>query len=386
MAQGDTNRVRTSFVEEDSLGVLPENPAGQKLRAVSPDFGFNKDSSDSDELRDDTRNAEVVDLGGQSAGTLGFEFSMVTFNKILEGLLGSTFSTPIDTTDTFTVTAAQKKIVAVGTPFTNAVKGQWLYFNAFDNSKNNGWKRIITKTSDSEIIVHDANLVDEAGATNVSVKGSMLRDGTTVKTYGIERSYLDLGVHELFEGARWNSWALNGVAKQKVTGNFGFVGLGVNADLDNAHFDSYADANTNPIVNAAFNLGSIMKDNVELTTAIQSIGLEYSRNLDAKNATRNAVPIGHRFGTQSGTGSLVAFFEDKALYQLFLNHTEFSLSHAYQDSNGKRIRITTDSTYFTSGGSPGVPGKNQDVLQNLSYMSKHNEAYNCQIQIDVVDS
>jgi hypothetical protein len=387
MPQADTNRVRLTILEEDTLGKLPDNPVGQVLRNTAPEFNYDKSTSDSDEIREDTRNAAVIELGGSNAGTINFELSMVTFNKILEGLFGSVFSTAIDLIDTVTVDLETSKYTAAGTPFVNAVVGQWLYFGVFVNAGNNGWKRIITKNvNNKEITVSsDSTLVDEADAANVTIKGQMLRDGTTVKSFGAERSYLDIGVHELIDSVRFNTMGLSAVAKQKVTGSFAFVGRGVAVGTVKT-FDSYTAANTNPIVNATHNLGSIMKDEAELSTAIQSIGFEYSRNLDAKDATRNATPISHRFGTQSGTGTIVAYFEDKDLYQVFLDHTEFSFSFALQDADGKRLRITMDSCYITGGGSPNVSGKNQDAIQNLAYMSKYNALYDCQVQVDVINA
>lgn len=385
MSQADSNRVRYSIVEEVSPSVLPGSPTGNVFRNTSPEFALNKDTVTSDEIRSDTRNADVIEVGAKSEGTLGYELSMASFNSLIEAVVGSTFSTPVDNTDTISVTAGTGAYAGTSSPFAGLVVGQWVYFSGFSNAGNNGWKRILTKTDDDNITVATTGLVDEVGDADENVKGSMLRDGTNIKTFSVERSYLDINFHELFQGQRVGSWSVDASAGAIVSGSFGFMGEDLQTS-DSASFmtGGFNAAGANPVVNATNNLGDISINGSALTTAIKSINMNYDRSLAEKQATRNRVPIGYRLGTMQGSGSVSAYFEDGTLYDRFLNHEYFQLSFAFEDPSGRRLRISFDRVVFSSGGSPSVPGKDQDVMQNLDWESMHSDTYDCQIQVDYI--
>jgi len=392
MPQAETNRYELRIKEETAPGV-PATGAPDTVRNTGSDLKYDKSTTPSDEIRSDTQNADVMEVGGNSGGSINVELSMGTYDTFFEALLGSIFSTKlVGAVSTLTVTKATRRIQSSGTAFANAVVGQWVFVAGMVASSgiNNGWWRIDTITDNSDITVldPDGKLVDEVGSGDETVKGSVLRDGTTVKEYSIEKAYLDLSpvLYEHFKAQRFDSMSISAASQSKVTMSFNTVGRGVAVSNSGTAFSANPSAaGTNPVVNATHNLGSVMIDGSELTTAIQSISAEYSRNLDAKNAVKNLAPIGYRFGTQSLTGSIVAYFEDLAQYNKFLNHTELGVSYAFQDSSGRRIRFTYDSVYFTSGGSPATSGKNQDALQTLGFEAKRNSTYGCQIQIDVVD-
>ncbi len=384
MSQADSNRVRYSIVEEVSPQTLPGSPTGIIYRNTSPEFSLNKDTVSSDEIRSDTRQADVIEVGAKSEGTLGFELSMSSFNPLIEAVMGGTFSTAVDEVDTLTVTASTGEYAGTANPFANIVVGQWVYFSGFSNSGNNGWKRVLTKTDNNTITTGVTGLVDETGTGDENVKGSMLRDGTNVKTFSVERSYLDVGFHELFKGQRVGSWSVDASAGAIVSGSFGFMGQDMSTSSSSFMTGGHTAANSNPVVNATSNIGDISIDGVSLSTAIKSINFNYDRSLGEKQAVSNRVPIGYRLGTMTGSGSLAAYFEDGTLYSKFLNHDYFQLSFSFEDPSGRRLRISFDKVVFSSGGSPSVPGKDQDVMQNLDWESMHSDTYNCQVQIDYI--
>tara|TARA_R110002049_G_scaffold268279_1_gene444777 strand:+ start:434 stop:1351 length:918 start_codon:yes stop_codon:yes gene_type:complete len=88
----DGSRQGVSFIRESSFGVTPATPAFQNIRNISCNLGLTKNSSQSDELRQDRQIAHFKHGAQSVAGDLGFELSATTFDDFLESAFGGTWT------------------------------------------------------------------------------------------------------------------------------------------------------------------------------------------------------------------------------------------------------------------------------------------------------
>lgn len=87
----DGSRHSAAFIRESTFGVTPASPAFQNIRKTSFNLALSKNSSQSDELRQDRQIAHHKHGGRSVAGDIAFELSAKTFDDFLESALGGTW-------------------------------------------------------------------------------------------------------------------------------------------------------------------------------------------------------------------------------------------------------------------------------------------------------
>lgn len=398
MAQAEANRVRISVVAEPdaTLGVTPTNPVFQTLRLTSSDFAANKQTQVSEELRSDRMTSDLVETGFETSGTLNIETSLGgSYDDVLASAIASTFSTalPVAQGDfDVTVSSGTAAIADAGTTgqFTNVTVGQWLYFANFANATNNGWWKVSVKTDSNNITVLDPGdvMVNETGAGDQYIRGKTIINGTRKSSFSVEQAFLDIDVAQLFKGMRVGSWAANVESGSILTGSFSFQGTEMTTD-SGAPFTwlgsgSYTAATTSPVLNATSNVGTVVKDGVALTTAIQSFNLELDNALRSQMAIGNKYPIGIGYGRVQISGSITAYFEDLTLYNEMINHDDVSLEFDFTDTDGNAMHIELPRVKFGSS-NPAAPGIDQDVMEDIEWQAIADTTGTYMIRVDIAD-
>jgi hypothetical protein len=82
-----SNRVRLSIIREVTKNVTPATPAFKILRWLSEDLSLNIENVQSEEIRDDRTKGKLIQLGYDTGGDVTFEFSMATFDVLMEGVM-----------------------------------------------------------------------------------------------------------------------------------------------------------------------------------------------------------------------------------------------------------------------------------------------------------
>lgn len=90
MADGSRHSMR--MVEELLYGVTPDTPVFTPIRHTGTTLGLSKESLQSNELRDDRQIADFRGGAYNVAGDISIELSYGSFDEILEGLLGGTWT------------------------------------------------------------------------------------------------------------------------------------------------------------------------------------------------------------------------------------------------------------------------------------------------------
>ena len=237
-------------------------------------------------------------------------------------------------------------------------------------------------------VVEDLPADVSAGAA-VTIKASMLRNPSdeaeiTPKSFAFQQSHFDVSQFFTFLGQRVGALSLEVSTGSIVSGSVTLGGTKASRSatdaLGNSPYTPQVSAPTE-VVNATTNVGSLVKNGVELATALQSISLEGQANLRNQNAVSAKFPRGIGLGRLNITGSFTAYFETGEMWDHFFNHDTVSLAWNFKDLDGNvywfslpAIKITSDPI------SPG--GIDQDVLEELEFTTFRDGTTKSQMQVD----
>jgi hypothetical protein len=236
---------------------------------------------------------------------------------------------------------------------------------------------------------NQSNLVDETGPGSEQVYQKKIKNGITPRSYTIEKEFTDVAQYEVFKGMRMASLALSVETGSIVTGTLTLSGRG-EVDMDPSRTNlsttgaTEVDPDTTLQLNATSNVGNLFEGGVALTTAIGSISLTIENNLRNVNVVGSKYPADVNAGFVDVTGSLMAYFEDKALFDKFVDHTQSALSFSFTDGDGNVIVFDLPRIYYGTG-SPTTPGGNEEVDLTMEFTSiREQVAGGVTVEVDVL--
>ena len=233
------------------------------------------------------------------------------------------------------------------------------------------------------------NLVDETGAGHEQVYMKKIKNGQTPRSYTLEKEYIDVTQYQVFKGMRFASLALSVETGAIVTGTLTMSGKGdVDMDPDRSNLStsgaSEVDPDTSLQLNATSNVGNLFEGGAALTTAIGAIAITIENNLRNVDVVGSKFPSDVNSGFVDVTGSLTAFFEDKVLFDKFIEHTQSALAFSFTDGDGNVIVFELPRIYYGTG-SPTTPGGNEEVDMAMEFTAIREQVTGgVSIEIDVL--
>ena len=229
-----------------------------------------------------------------------------------------------------------------------------------------------------------------AGSAKVTIKGSMLRNPSRAEDivpqdYVIETGFEDVSQYFIADGQRVGGFSYDFSSNAILTGSFTFMGRGMirqgTTKLgDDAAYTILPTTDTK-VANSTVNVGAIVVDGEELSTALQSI------NLTGDNALRNQNAVGYKFpagigaGRMEISGSVNAYFADGSLWDRFIEHKTVALTFPLTDGERHHYEFTIPAVVFSTD-NVNPAGGNQDIMESMEWTAKRDAATGCQIQID----
>lgn len=265
--------------------------------------------------------------------------------------------------------------------------GQWVKIAGFTEAANNGYKRVAGVTG--TVLTVEQTITDEASGDSITVKGNMIRNGTTRHSFSVQRQLKDIDQFFLFRGCMVNSFDLKAGANDIVTGTVDFMGADIKpSDLAQASHGTGTNvaAPTNSVLNAVTNVGQVMEGST--LAAISSSLLIQEITVKIANGLRSIPAIGVLGAAKVGvghmgvTGTMNSMFLDQSQYDKFLAGTETGLSFKLEDASGNAYIFTWPRIKYESDDGGKAQGLDQDVVENLGWRSILDSATNCQMQID----
>jgi hypothetical protein len=379
---GDTARVQLYQMPEGSWGVVPAT-ALKELRYTGESLKVQPSFTKSKEIRQDRRITDLVRTMIEAQGGFNFELSYGSFDDLLEGAFCSTWGSLLTLTGvTISAAAADNSFNFSANNAPAFVVGQWVKVAGFVTPANNGFFKVVSRTVSKVVVSTGTNLVVEAAGPSVTINGTMMRDGTTKKSFVMEKSFADITQFISYTGMRVAQFNLALATGEIATGDFQFMGKsGARAGVTVGTGAPVA-ANSNDVMNCINNVGFLYENNVALTGTFAR-----SFRLGLNNALRGKPGIGVLGNTDIGlgtinlTGQLSVYFEQGTYYDKLLNNTDSSYATRMTDSAGNTLILTVPKIEYTDG-NVVAGAQDQDVMADLSWEAKMDPVSGCMFQLD----
>lgn len=393
MTIGSSNRTALRRVEESTLGVIPTNPALQEFRYTGEGINFAPTNTSSNEIRSDRQTADLVQVGSDATGNLDIELSFEAYDPELESVLFSDNTVVVNMASliTLSVDAGNDQINDSANGFITAgiVVGQWIRTSGFSNSANNDYFRVNTVTAGTITVDDPGNvLVTEAAGASATIVGNMIRNGTTRKSYVIQKHIQDIAVPTFINyiGCVVGQMNLEMASGSIITGSFDYQGLGVAAGTDGIGDSQISGAtivaeSTNTPMNAVNNIVNILEDNAVSTNRFSNLSMSINNNLRVADAIGSLNHIDISAGRLEVTGSMNIYYESRAAYERFINGTFFSFSFRAQDAAGNAM-IFTFPRVKQSTGTLVAGGLDTDLILETEFTAILDPTTDSMIQID----
>ena len=368
----DANRMNLAYVQETTFGdIEPANPTIQDLRYVSESLVQETDSVESAEIRSDRQITGVIRTGISGSGDITTELSYSAFDDFFEaGLLSAVWTTErtvaVATTDV-SITAPNS-IDSVAAWSNTPLAGTWIEVRGFTGSPltNNGYFRVISATANQILVAQQTLVSDAAGETVTIDELGHIVNGTTFRSYNIEKEYTDTAAtFALLTGMAIDGMSLTIAADAVTTGGFTFVGKrSLSGRTATVGDGSNTAAPANEIMNGIDNVPDVQEALVQYD--ITGFTMELANNLRARLqvGTLGAISLGT--GTVNITGTHTAYFETLTVMDKYLDNTVSDIVVVVEDDAGNGYILDLPQIKYTSGARV-AGGINTDIIADMGY-------------------
>lgn len=378
----NSSRVQLAGIEESTLGVTP-SAALQAIRYNSENLGVRKETQRSEEVRQDAQTTDIVEVGKMVDGGFDFESSSQAHDNYMAGALRNDFSADSGfSAATVSAAATGNSINDSANGFPNVVAGQWIRVAGFATAANNGWFEVVSRTA-GQIVLTGGTLVDEAAGQTVTITDSTLTNAVQEKSFSFEKFMSDITQYYGFTGCRINTFSLSIQSRQRVTGNFGVMGISGGLTQATIGTGPYSAAPTRPVLNASRNVARLLEGGAVLGTGVwvQQLSFEVNNNAEDVPGVGSEFPVEIQLGRFNITGSMSALFQNEVLFEKYLNHTQSGIVIATEDANGNGYLYSFPTIYYTNGDVTGV-GNDDQVTADLEWEAVLNPAQGIMMRID----
>lgn len=390
----DSNRGQLTYVEETTWGVKPAATAFTELRIKSDSLKHGITNTESEEVRSDRQTDDLIQTGAEATGGYEFELSYESPpDALLEGALFTDWPASVisQTFTDVTIVASTKTLGSALIDLTSLSLsvGQWIELTGFDTAATEGYFRITSLAADAIVLEDvDGNLADQSAGAG-TIKGNMIRNGTTEHSYSLQRELADKAEFFLYRGMMVNTFSWTVTANAIVMGSIDFMGADIaTTDLKQVTHGTGTDtaAPTNDVMSAVTNVGKVFEgaslSAIAADLFVQEISFVISNNLRGTPAVGTLGNADVGVGKFSVSGNLNAMFEDSTLYDKFLAGTETALSFKLEDSSGNAYIVTFPKIKFEDDDGGKIPGTDSDVVENISWKALRDSTTDCMMQID----
>lgn len=266
--------------------------------------------------------------------------------------------------------------------------GDWIKLTGFTTTPaNNDWVRVASVAANLltlDVVPSGWGADGGVGDDVTLYLGERITNGVLRRSFSIEREFTDHSpvTFEYLRGMVVDGWTVTATPQAVVTDQFTFLGL--NNEFTETRFAGATTvaAPLTPVLNSSSNVARIARSGVPISNKnfVLEASIELANNLRNRNAVGflGAVDIG--VGEVGITGSLNTYFDDKTLVEQVVNNTETSLDMRFEDSQSHVMLFDLPRVKYAEG-SPSVPGKNDDVVANLTYQAIVDETLGYTIKV-----
>lgn len=212
----------------------------------------------------------------------------------------------------------------------------------------------------------------------------VLKVGTLERSFAFQKDFQDIsaGAFIALTGMRVNTFSLNATYRQMVTGNFGFLGAGVQAGNTNyLAGGSINPATTTPIYNASNNVTTIEVGGGAYTGCIQSLTMEVNNNAAPQECIGSDAPKDVNIRSATITGTMQVYFSDITFYQNILNNLENDFKFVFTDTLGNADEFFFPKAKLQGDAPQGDGGIDTDVIQTVNFTALYDTVTDTSLQV-----
>lgn len=368
----DTSQVQLRIYKETTWGETPST--GNKmtnLNITSESLQGSVATKKSAVIRSDGNVKTVGRTSTGANGSTAFELAYGELDDIFAGSLRGAWETTVSISAT-TIAAVDSGnlITDSGSGLGDIIDGQWIQIAGFTGDTNNNGLGKVTAAAAGQLTISGHDLADDAAGETVTLKGTLLHNGTTESSFLIEKQ-LASNVFEYFTGMEVASAGFTFTLDDFVTVSTDWLGKAAARATATQGDGSPTAATTNDSMNTIDSL-SVYIDTALTTLDVTSFNFTITPNLREKRALGNLGSIGIGAGTFTITGSLDIHNEDNSLLSDLDSFTTKGLAIAVADAAGNKYVFDFPSVKFTSG-TRTTPGQDQDVLTSVGFECQLND-------------
>lgn len=396
MAFADSNRVGVRYVAESTFGTTPATPTMKALNFTSESLVSTNNTVTSDTIRDDENVSDLTIVGGGAGGDTGFELRYNDVDDLIIAALKSDWVEVAITSSGVAVASitSASTIVADSSVLNSVVSGFFLRVSSATTAANDGDYRV-TKVStvaagtrELFLAIASSNgnpgFTTEVFAAGTRLQGKNCRNGTTRKSFTLEKAFSDIGVFHQFQGMRVSQMDLDVTSQSILTGSFGFTGKGqtvASATIASA----VTNPSTNKVMNASGNVGSIWEGGQSVTDIVfQSVTLSVNGNPREQTQVGSDQLAGVGMGRTEVTGSFEAYFANNAVITKYIAGTKTNFRFQVDDLNGNSYVFDVPNVTLTDVAIT-ADGPNDDVVQDISWGAAVDDTNTYAIQVTALD-
>ncbi len=218
-------------MSDANLAAIAFRPSGthnfKALRYTGEDLKFNKETAQSQEIRDDGQIPDLAKVGGQPEGGFNFELSFFALQPFLAAILRNNWQV-LNLTVNATLTLSTQRVTAAAATFAAIQVGQIVKIAGATNPLNNGPKRVVGKATDGSYLTLAAgSLVDDAASASLTFTGKSVSNAVVKLENDFEKRIVNSAGEDFF--LRYmnmvaDTMELRIESKRIVTGNVKFIG------------------------------------------------------------------------------------------------------------------------------------------------------------------
>lgn len=379
MPFASANLTQLAYKVESTFGTTPAGN-GTKLRCTdTSNLQFALTSDTSKEIRSDRQTTDLVITGASASGSVPFELSYREYDPFIEAALQGTWQTwgtngvgaSIPTSATFTASTLTAGAATSGTSiFTNLALGQWVRISGSTISGQNILVQVSkTISPTTTVLTFEGTPFTSAtgnGGAAVKVNTSRLSNGTTQRSFSIERAHADITQFFNFRGLTASKLSLSFASGAIVTGSFDFMGKDSVRAATTA-MGTVTESQTFGIMNAVSGVGNIYEGGTALTgTSIKSLTFDLDNALRAQDAIGTLGAVGIGSGSVALTGTMEVYLADGTMYDKFINNTASSISWSAVDGDGNGYVFTLPKIKFSDAKVTGG-SLNTDAMLSMPF-------------------
>jgi hypothetical protein len=388
----DSSSVQLYYVEEATWGEVPAGPPTlNELRFTSDSLTQNTETAISEEIRSDRQVSDIARVAVGAGGDVGFELSYGSHDDLIAGALADDWSATINETlvsANFSTGSPGPGVFSLSESplpawLANVEVGQWLQISGSAVSPfNDGYYKVASIDLTNGVIRFEQAPVTNEPTGSFTVKGSVVKNGTTRKSFVLEKLFggitdandsPETPVLQYYTGMRVGTLNLAIAPGSIINGSMSFQGKQAFSASATIGDGAPATVTANDVMNAVDNIRDILIDGVNDPNC-QFTNVEFS----VENTLRDQPCIGQLANSGIGlgrcvlSGTIEAYLLDRALFERYLNFVETSLSFR-ATLGGNNYIFDFPAIKFTAGETP-TGGNDQDVLVSLEFSGKRSAA------------